>query len=195
MSQDAIMTELEKEKNEIIAAMQIMAEASPEPGEVRVGEVIPTGEGDLDLPMIVSSITGAGIIYIYDTLTGDRSRTNKNMLPTQMSKRREDGSKVFTTTKPDFEPKRGKMKCMLHPDDPKREIYDSWGLGICTKDNLPSPMQRKMHMEHRHGQAWKTIEEDHKEQKEAAEIERQERLIAAAATGNYAIAGKAKKAG
>ncbi|GEM_PF-3353222 len=160
--------DMEATRQEILAAMRNEATVGPEPGEVQVGDEIQEGAKALNSPMIVSGIKGAGIAYIWDTRTGERSRTNKNMLPTQMTKRREDGSLVFTQRDPGIIPKRGQLRCMLHAE--LREAhpeYDRWGLALCNKANLASPQDVKSHMQMRHKREWATIEDDRIEREKA----------------------------
>lgn len=185
---------------EIIAAMRQMAtEGKP----VQMGDEVHTG--DIDAAMIVGKIVEPGVVAIYDTRTGERSLTSLHMLDLQRKKTREDGSKVFSETPPKdtngnvIEPVRGTLKCMLHPDDPNRALYDSWGLAVCTKDHLLSRQEVKSHVKSRHPRAWATIEEDRLERKEQMREEREIRnaeatmAALAAATGNNE--GRAKKAG
>ena len=90
------------------------------------------------------------------------------MLMQHLQKTRPDGSLVFTTEKPEEEPKRGKLKCLLHPSNPEREHYNELGLATCLKSNLSSPLQVRRHMQKRHHVEWDTIEQ------ERVERERQE---------------------
>ncbi|MDO8673042.1 MAG: hypothetical protein Q7O66_16665 [Dehalococcoidia bacterium] len=164
----ATVEDMEIKRQEILAAMRSMTGAPPESGEVQVGDVIHTGDAELDVQMIVSDIKGAGIAYIWDTRTGERSRTNKNMLPTQLTKRREDGSLVFTQHDPGIVPLRGTLRCMLHADlREKHPEYDRWGLPLCPKANLASPQDVKSHMQMRHKREWATIEDDRIEREKA----------------------------
>lgn len=135
---------------------------APEPGEFSKGGAVTTGDKDIDT-MTLGDMTSAGWVYIWDTVTGERSITNRNMLPTQLGKKRSNGSFVFSTVAPGITPKRGKLKCMLHPENPNREHYEGLGFPICTKSNLTSPMQVGLHMRHRHKMEWATIEDERKE--------------------------------
>jgi hypothetical protein len=105
-------------------------------------------------------VQSAGYVKIYDTRTGEMSLCNRNMLRHHLEKRRPDGSAVFTTVKPKIAPKRGHLKCMLHPDDPNRAHYDDLGLATCRKANLTSPFQVRRHMEKRHKMEWGTIKDE-----------------------------------
>ena len=83
------------------AEAPIITEA-PEPGLAEITEV---NQGSI--------VESAGYVYIWDTRTADRSVCNRNMLQTTLGKLRKDGSRVFTTIKPDFEARGGQHKCLL----------------------------------------------------------------------------------
>jgi hypothetical protein len=155
------MTQGTKVDNDaLIEEMMRDAEETAEPGTLHSKTVIHEGDETLPSPMIVKSIDSAGYAPIYDTQTGERSLTNKNMLRAQLGKKRPDGTPYFTTKNPNIKPKTGTLKCMLHPDDPNRGYYDELGLPVCRKSNLTSPYQVKRHMQKRHPSAWETIEEE-----------------------------------
>ena len=120
--------------------------------------------------MEVGEVLSAGQVYIYDTRTGDRSICNRNNLAHNLRKKRPDGSVVFTTVKPKFEPKRGTHKCLLHKEAPGRHNLDDLGFPYCPKDNLMSPYQVRRHMEKRHNSEWAAIKEE--EQREERERRR-----------------------
>ena len=109
----------EAQRDKILATMRELALAPPEPGEVQVGDVVHRGTADFDTQMMVSTLKGAPIVYIWDSRTGQRSRTSANMLQSQLSKRREDGSTVFTRFDPHIAVVRGQLKCLLHPELPQ----------------------------------------------------------------------------
>ena len=106
-----------------------------------------------------AEVLSGGQVYIYDTKTGERSICRRNILPTKLSLRRPDGSLVFTTIQPKVKPKRGHLKCMLHPDE-RKPIYDTWGFAVCKKANLTSPFQVRRHMQNRHKQEYEAIKEE-----------------------------------
>ena len=125
--------------------------------------------------MEVVETLSAGQVYIYDTRTGDRSVCNRNNLLHNLRKKRPDGSLVFSTERPRDEngkiivPAQGFHKCLLHPDE-RKPLYDTWGLATCRKDNLANPYQVRRHMEKRHKQEWRAIQEE--EQREDRERRR-----------------------
>jgi hypothetical protein len=129
--------------------------------------------------MEAGKVLSAGQVYIYDTKTGDQSICNRNNLPHNLKKKRPDGSLVFTTVKPNFEPAKGTHLCMLHRDYPERKFYDTLGFAVCPKSNLTSAYQVRRHMEKRHKSEWGTIKEElaNKERAEArAEKEKDREL-------------------
>ena len=156
-------------------AVELMEEAepAPEPGNFDRRKVIHSPSDAFPLDMQVASLESAGYVYVYDTENGERSVVNRNMLETQLQKLREDGTRYFTTVKPDVEPKRGTLKCLLHQDDPSRGQYDIWGVPTCNKSNLISEFQVNRHVQIRHRMEWQTIYEERERQEK--EQDRQDR--------------------
>ena len=149
--------------------------------ETTVGTVVHKGDGETP-PMIVSSITGGGKVKVYDTLTGEMSWVLYNpdtggMLKQILRRRRPDGTYVFTTKKPAFEPARGILKCFLHPDNPERKRYDLIGLPVCRKSNLTAPYMVEKHMKNRHPTAWAIIEKEKLDKEKAEDREFQRGII------------------
>jgi hypothetical protein len=165
-----VTVEIENTENDELIEAMLHADHAPEPGDLKVQDIIHRPDGELPAAAVTGALESAGYVYIYDTLTGERSITNRNMLPAQLKKTREDGSRVFTTRKPKATPARGTYKCLLHPDVRKPE-YDALGLPTCRKANLTSPLQVRLHMQHRHKSAWETIEEMRKEEERREELE------------------------
>ena len=151
------------------------AEAAPEPGNFNRRQVIHSPSDTFPADVQVASLESAGYVYVYDTETAERSIINRNMLETQLSKLRPDGTRFFTTVKPTFEPQRGTLKCLLHKDDPERGQYDSWGFPVCNKSNLVSEFQVNRHVQIRHRMEWQTIydERERKEKEEERDFQRQ----------------------
>ena len=144
------------------------AETAEEPGSFDRRQVIHSASDTFPIDIEVTSLESAGYVYVYDTQTADRSVVNRNMLEQQLQKLRPDKTRYFTTVKPEFELEQGKLKCLLHPDDPERSLYDSWGFAICPKANLTSQYQVTRHVQVRHRMEWQTIQD------ERARIEREE---------------------
>ena len=166
----------------IMAAMQ-MAERVPEPSGTRERDVVYDGSDSLPTPMMVATVTSAGYARMWDTETGDESITNMNMLPAQLKKTRPNGRPFFTVVKPNFEPKRGKIKCRLHADDPERGHFDFMGFAVCNKSNLTSPHQLERHMAHRHQDEWATIQHELEEQEKKSDREFQRSMLSMAVRG------------
>ena len=147
------------------------AEDAVEPGDMVSGQVI---SQSAEMTMTTSQLQSAGWVYVYDTVTADRSVVNRNMLPQQLQKQRPDGSYVFSTRKPEgIELMRGKLKCFLHDDEPNREQYNSMGLVHCAKSNLLTELDRERHMRYRHPRAYATLENERvREDREADRLER-----------------------
>lgn len=150
------------EQDVIIQQMLQDAQRVPEPG-MAVGDVQHRGTDDLPVTMMASTVTSAGYVPIWNTQTGERSLTNRNMLPSQLKKVRKDGSRVFTIYKPSIEPVRGTYRCMLHAEVENREHYNTMGLATCPKANLTSPFQVERHMRSRHKVEWETLERERTE--------------------------------
>lgn len=118
--------------------------------------------GDSEIAMNAKR-TGAKLVYIYDTITGERSMCLDYMVRQKVNQTRPDGSFIFTTVNPQIPLKRGTIKCHLHPDSPNRLVYDEMGLPVCRKANITNEYQLKQHMKKRHPSAWEAIESDRKE--------------------------------
>jgi len=148
---------------EYIEELMQEVEEAEEPGNLREGQVLHRSNDDMPLGVQVASVASAGHVFIYNTKTG------------------EDGTRVFTTIKPDFEPPRGTYKCLLHADNEEREHYDQMGLATCTKDDLASEYQVQRHMERRHRMEWATIGEERDRAEKDEERRFQRTLMAAIA--------------
>ena len=165
------------------------AEAAPEPGSFNRRQVIHSPSDMFPIDVQGASLESAGYVYVYDTLTGDRSVINRNMLEQQLSKLRPDGTRFFTTVKPPFEPKRGTLKCLLHKDDPERWQYDEWGFAVCNKSNLISEFQVNRHAQIRHRMEWQTIYEERERKEKEEERDFQRQLLGLAAQKGAATQG------
>ena len=167
---------------EFIEELLQEVEEAEEPGNLREGQVLHRSNDDMPLGVQVASVESAGHVFIYNTKTGSQSKTNRNMLEAQLRKVfPEDGTRVFTTVKPPFEPPRGTYKCLLHADNEERAHYDQMGLATCTKDDLASEYQVQRHMERRHRMEWATIGEERDRAEKDEERRFQRTLMAAIA--------------
>ncbi len=158
--EDTDKATIQKENQPLIEEMLRTAEVAEEPGDIVKNPVIHKGDDEIPSPM-VGKVTSAGYVFIYDTRTGERSKANRNMLPNLLTKaKRPDGSLIFTTIKPPFEPPVGTNKCILHKEAPDRKLYDEMGLPVCPASHLSSPYQVKRHMQKRHPAEWAAIEHE-----------------------------------
>lgn len=173
-------------ENKAIDELIQEAEDAPEPGTFERRQLIHAAEDEVPADLQVSALESAGYVYMYDTHSGERRITNRNMLPDQLKKLRPDGSRVFTTAKPSFSPARGTYLCMLHPDQPERAKYDAMGLATCYKDNLTSPYQVRRHTQVRHSDEWATLEEERIRQEQEEERNFQRQLLSAASQARQA---------
>lgn len=152
------------------------------PGETKVGTIVHKGDAESPAPMVISSITGRGKVQVWDTKTGEMSWVLYNpdtggMLRGLLKLKYPDGSPRFTTNKPDIEPPRGILKCLLHPEGPNRERYNEVGLPICKKSNITAPYMVEKHMKNRHPSAWAIIEKERVDKEKAEDKEFQRGII------------------
>ena len=169
--------------NRMTVELMEEAEPAPEPGNFDRRQVIHSPSDAFPIDVQVASLESAGYVYVYDTENGERSVVNRNMLETQLQKMRPDGTRYFTTVKPDIEPKRGTLKCLLHSDDPDRGQYDSWGFPTCNKSNLISEFQVNRHVQIRHRMEWQTIYEERERKEKEEERDFQRQLLGIATQG------------
>ena len=168
--------------NALIEELLRDAELAEEPGDIHENDVVHRPDSVIPTPMITTAMVSAGYIYIYDTVTHEQSITNRNMLVSQLEKKRPDGTRVFTTVRPKEPPKRGTLKCYLHKDQPERAHYDAIGLAVCSKSNLPSQYMVEQHMEHKHRVEWATISAERAAQEKAEDRAFQRALMARVGT-------------
>ena len=151
--------------------------------ENKIERVIDKGKDGERPPMVITHFSDAGTSLVWDTVTHEQSKVNNNMLRSILKRTRPDGSRVFTTIRPKELPKRGIIKCLLHPDNPNRQHYNEIGLPVCMKSNITSPYELKRHMQRRHKTAWEALEEE-RIQKERDEDRALQRALIEASRGN-----------
>ena len=134
---------------------------------MKEGDRVQTGTNEY--PMGVASKLGAGYRWMYDTETGAPSPQSRNMIPSKLKERRQDGSTRWTLTDPGKRPKKGTILCMLHKEAEDRELFDTMGLPTCQQASLQSDFGRRLHMEKRHRNAWPVIQ-DHFDSIEQADL-------------------------
>ena len=143
-----------------------------EPGLMRVGDFVQeahsSGDGEYKPPMIITDLSTAGWVLIYDTETREPSLCNRNAVPSQLKELRPNGLSVFTLLKPKEGPWRGDIKCFLHADQPDRARLDDLGFPTCRKATLPNVYQAGLHAEYKHRNEWAAVKEE-KEREQADE--------------------------
>ena len=164
--------------NRPVAELIAEAEAAPEPGNFDRRRVIHSMSDEFPIDVTVSSLESSGYVYIYDTETAERSITSQDRLAQKLQQLRSNKTRWFTTVKPDFAPHRGTLKCLLHPDDPDRRLYASWGFAECTKANLTTEFQVTRHVQVRHRMEWQTIEAEQERAEREEERNFQRQLLA-----------------
>ncbi len=175
-------TKTKPENTMLLEEMLSRAEKAPEPGSNE--RVVSRGDAETP-PMVITELKSADYVYIYETSTGERSVANRNMLVSLLRIENPDGAPRFTTQKPNYEPKRGTLKCILHPDAIGREHYDELGLPVCKKANITAPYMVEQHMKKRHPSAWAIIEKERIDKEHAEERDWQKTLVQAV-SGNMA---------
>jgi hypothetical protein len=168
------------EQEALIAEMLRDAQKGEVPSSLKENPVIHKGDEVLEAPMTVKEISSAGYVWVWDTRTYEKIPILYYMLPSKLRQRRPDGSYRFTTTDPGKPPRRGTIKCLLPPDNPKREEYNARGLRVCRKSNITNQYQLRQHMIKKHPQEWAEIEEERKEREKREDRELQRALLARA---------------
>lgn len=177
MAEDTLTTETTEEvenNNALIEEMLRDAKTTEVPSSLKDNPVIHKGDNEFGAPIVVSSMTDAGYVMIWDTRTYEEFPCLYYMLKQKLQEKRTDGSYRFTAREPSKKPWRGKIKCMLHPDNINRAHYDELGFRVCNKSNITNDFQLKSHMRLKHPQEWKAIQEEiaEKERKENMEYQR-----------------------
>ena len=135
-----------------------------EPGSMRTGDFVreahSSGDGEYKPPMIISDLSTAGWVLIYDTETREPSLCNRNAVPSQLKELRPNGLSVFTLLKPKEGPWRGDIKCFLHADQPDRARLNDLGFPTCRKATLPNVYQAGLHAEYKHRNEWAAVKEE-----------------------------------
>jgi hypothetical protein len=190
------MPEIKGQTVEDIEKLFRQMETAPSPTDVQVGDIAFQGNADYPLTMTVSEIQDAGWFPVWHTKDRDIRLINKNMLPSILRKKRQDGLPAFTMTKPKEPPNRGTKLCWLHPDSPKRAMADALFLGECgidgakPKSNIPNERQVIRHMQKKHSDEYATIAAHEKSIKDAEkeQSERDWRIAMLGARNNEVVA-------
>ena len=179
MADDAIASENDDYIAQMVADQAAPVPPANEPGTMQPGQVINRGDSENPIAAVATPIESAGWATMYDTLTGDTSLANKNMLPDYLTRRHPDDPKrrQYTLKDPGFRPRPGRHKCLLHAETPQREYYNSLGLAVCRKSNLQSPFQVIRHMRHRHQMEYQTIEHNREQEEKESNRKFQEAML------------------
>jgi len=150
-------------------------------GMVRDAEVVDEEENE-ELKRVFAekkaqTVSSAGYRYLWDVETKEKVPILYYMLAQQLAKKTPDGRPRFVTKKPDGEPWRGIVRCLLHKDNPQREYFNSMGLRVCKKENIQSPHALTQHMRLKHPQEWKLIEDEKKEKERLEDREIQRAIL------------------
>mgnify|MGYP001563330414 FL=1 len=111
-------------------------------------------------------------VTIYHTVTGEPRTMPWLYAQTALLKkfRAKDGpglaDKFVFRAKPTVPWVLGSVKCLLHPDRPERNTYNSWGLPVCRSEHFPSNFEAERHMQTDHPSAWGRIEEVNERKRE-----------------------------
>ena len=182
------------EENEALI-QEMMRDAQPTevPGGLTQNPVIHRGNEALPSPMVLRTISSAGYVKVWDTLTFEEIPVIYYMLPSKLRQRRGDGGFRFTTVKPAGKPQGGTIKCLLHESSPNRAHYDKLGFPSCKKANIPNAFQSQEHMRKRHKQEWAAIENEKKEVERQEDRELQQLLLKKAAQNPIIVEKKERK--
>lgn len=151
---------IEQDNEDMIQEMLRSAKPTEIEDVLSKNPIIHKGSEDQPAPMVVSKVSSAGYVWIWETDTFEKVPCLYYMLPSKLRSRRPDGSYRFTTIDPGQKPKRGDIKCMLHKDSPNRQHFNELGFRTCPKSNITSRYQLEQHMVKRHPQEWKSIEQE-----------------------------------
>lgn len=176
-TEDTQKQTVDPEREALIVEMVRDAQTTELPSELTREPVIHRGDETLEAPMVVSKMTSAGYVYVWDTRSYVKIPILYYMLATKLRQRRKDGSYQFTTIDPKQLPKRGTHKCMLHKDAPNRTHYDELGFRTCRKENITNPYQVRQHMRSKHPAEWAAIEEEKKEKERLEDRQLQAMIV------------------
>ena len=176
--EDRLNTQTDSQREALIAEMVRDSEESKIelPSEIAQKTVLNPEDKEAP-PTIVSKVTSAGYVYVWDSRSFVRVPALYYMLPQILRQKRQDGSYRFTTNDPGKLPKRGTHKCWLHADDPHRAHYDDLGFRTCKKDNITNPYQVTQHMKSKHKAEYAAILEEKKETERQEDRQLQRMLL------------------
>ena len=131
------------------------------PGYLGTGEIINRPSEENPAPMKVSDLAFKGYVEVWDTRTGVLSLQPRWLLWQTMTKKREDGSQVFTLVNPQIPPSYGDdLMCPLHPESALYARLKGMGFATCPKRHIPNQAALNSHIEHSHKRTWAFMEQD-----------------------------------
>ncbi len=148
------------------------------------GAAGPGLQTDFTSPMVATTHSEDGRIYIYNKYTGERVPCNVNMLPSKLKNRVNDnadpnyGKLLWTVVDPGFRPKQGTYKCWLHKDGAWRELADGWNRPYCKKANIISEFDVIQHVKNTHKRDYLAIDEHRKEGERQEDRKVQQQMLA-----------------
>lgn len=148
--------------DDVAEAIEIMDTAENVPqGKEALENEIRSGIKKVDSGLTYTTeVMNDFLVPMWDTETGDMSVTRRDLIPLQVRKRREDGSRRFTFRQSEAPERRvGTLLCMLHKDHPDRAQFDQWNAPLCRKSNLVSAFDFRQHTQKRHQREWALMSE------------------------------------
>lgn len=154
----------------------IELESAPEPGKLEQPERV-SGQGESHNEL---ELTSAGYCYLWDTQTGEKILTPKNIIELRLKRKRPEGTPFFTNTDPHIPQPLYSHKCLLHPEHKDREIYRKMGMPTCPSEHIKNEFEVENHMRAKHGNESKILDR-------VVEKEDRERLIQMQTTQSEAL--------
>lgn len=153
-------------------------------GGVAVAEEEPGEELELT-PSGVQINKASQPVPIYEAKTGEKRLIPRINLLMALKKRFNDPSDTEWFGKRVFSQAPGKPfvlgthKCLLHPDQPERALYDAWGLPVCLSAHLASPEEVRRHMAKKHKSEYAQIKGEQERAEREEDRKRQQEMQAA----------------
>lgn len=131
---------------------------------------------------------------IYSMQNGEPLVMTRKRIRVLIDRRLRDGTHMFTanpTKAPEY--RKGSEKCFLHKDSVERKQLDALAnIASCPAGQLASPFAKHVHETVKHVKTWSIWEKYIEDKKEAAAIERQDRMYEATMAQTESIMELAK---
>lgn len=144
-------------------------------------EILETVDQPVPFGMTAVELKSAGWSIVYHRKDRDARIVNNNMRKQVLDTRDAQKGLVFQANKPTQSPFRGALLCRLHVEDEKRTSWDELGLPVCKKSNMRTPLDVRMHMQHKHKIEWQAIEEIRQRVERDEDRALQQRILSLAA--------------